>query len=97
MIPKEHLATTASLEQSHWRLVRHMTKVGEKIMERQKAEAVPMALCKFGVHQPPFNSVNHLHLHCLCPPYKSMLHSLKYKSQPWFISAEALVKKLSMR
>uniref|UniRef100_A0A7S3E3S4 HIT domain-containing protein n=1 Tax=Chloropicon laureae TaxID=464258 RepID=A0A7S3E3S4_9CHLO len=98
VLPKEHLATTASLEQSHWRLVQHMLKVGMRTMERQKgSDAAPMALCKFGFHQPPFNSVDHLHLHCLCPPYRSILHSLKYKSLPWFISAEALVKKLSMR
>jgi len=26
-------------------------------------------LDRFGFHQPPLNSVNHLHLHCLALPY----------------------------
>ena len=69
-----------------------------RTMERQKgSDAAPMALCKFGFHQPPFYSVKHLHMHCLCPPYTSMLHAMKYKSLPWFITAEAIVKRLSLR
>ena len=93
VIPKEHIATTNSLDQRHRNLVVHMYDVGKKLMK----ETRPEAHCKFGFHQPPFYSVKHLHMHCLCPPYTSMLHAMKYKSLPWFITAEAIVKRLSLR
>ena len=24
----------------------------------------------FGFHSPPFSSINHLHMHCILPPFK---------------------------
>lgn len=56
---------------------------------------------RYGFHIPPFNSINHLHLHCLQEPF-TLLGRLKYpiasgspnakpptiKGWSWFVTAE---------
>jgi hypothetical protein len=37
----------------------------------QGMSKVYVSLCRFGFHRPPFNSVDHLHLHCMALPYIS--------------------------
>lgn len=95
VIPKAHIATTNELGQRDRGLAKHLYKVGLKLIEEANPEA--KYRCNFGYHQPPFNRVDHLHMHCLCPPYKSVFHSMKYVGQPWFITAEAIIKRLSLR
>ncbi|CAN6878443.1 unnamed protein product [Brassica oleracea] len=38
----------------------HMLSVGKELLHKD----APQTLHRFGFHQPPFNSVDHLHLHC---------------------------------
>eukprot|EP01137_Pigoraptor_chileana_P028804 Opistho-2@13155 len=57
---------------------------------------------RFGFHVPPFTSVDHLHLHCLAPPFvkRNPLFSafkgfhLKYtENAPWYMPADQLVRR----
>jgi hypothetical protein len=34
--------------------------------------------CHLGFHRPPFNSVDHLHLHAVCPPFRSVFQRAKF-------------------
>ncbi len=51
----------------------------------------------YGFHVPPFHSIDHLHLHCVTPPYRGW-RALKYKpGTPWFVTVEELLDKLNKR
>ncbi|XP_039121232.1 bifunctional adenosine 5'-phosphosulfate phosphorylase/adenylylsulfatase HINT4 isoform X4 [Dioscorea cayenensis subsp. rotundata] len=51
---------------------------------------------QFGFHQPPFNSVDHLHLHCFALPYIPRWKHMKYISlgSIGFIEAEKLLERI---
>ncbi|XP_056851372.1 bifunctional adenosine 5'-phosphosulfate phosphorylase/adenylylsulfatase HINT4-like isoform X2 [Raphanus sativus] len=66
----------------------------EKFVEFQD---IKPAARRFGFHQPPFNSVDHLHLHCFALPFMPRWKFVKYKSLgPFggFIEAETLLEKI---
>ncbi|KAL6530909.1 Bifunctional adenosine 5'-phosphosulfate phosphorylase/adenylylsulfatase hint4 [Orobanche gracilis] len=80
VIPVEHISTVKDLKRSPedfslgdnitMVLVRksfsHMLNVGQSLLRRDAPHAKHY---RFGFHQPPFNSVDHLHLHCFALPF----------------------------
>ncbi|XP_057860098.1 bifunctional adenosine 5'-phosphosulfate phosphorylase/adenylylsulfatase HINT4 isoform X3 [Cryptomeria japonica] len=68
IIPVDHIATVRNLQRrkEDYALVEHMLKIGQSLLQRDAPGALQY---RFGFHQPPFNSVNHLHLHCFALPY----------------------------
>ena len=79
-IPKVHIKDINSLTKEHVSLLENMRKFAvDYITERFKAEKTTEKDVIFGFHVPPFTSVNHLHMHCLIPPYKSYIFSLVNK------------------
>ena len=54
--------------------VEDMCRIGSKLL----TSIEPHREHKFGFHVPPWNSVDHLHLHCFALPHRSCL-ALKYK------------------
>uniref|UniRef100_A0A7N0TR39 HIT domain-containing protein n=1 Tax=Kalanchoe fedtschenkoi TaxID=63787 RepID=A0A7N0TR39_KALFE len=85
VIPVDHIATVRDLQ----RRTTHVLTVGQTILHRDAQQ--------FGFHQPPFNSVDHLHLHCLALPYAPSWRHLKYLSLwPYggFIEAGKLLEKI---
>ncbi|XP_042503854.1 bifunctional adenosine 5'-phosphosulfate phosphorylase/adenylylsulfatase HINT4-like isoform X4 [Macadamia integrifolia] len=112
VIPVEHISTVKDLQRrmADYQLVSHLLDVGQTLLHRDapdskqyrieetKVEEVPMDSSGFGFHQPPFNSVNHLHLHCLALPFIPRWKCIKYMSLgPFggFIKAEKLLKKIN--
>ncbi|MCO5558153.1 hypothetical protein L7F22_011730 [Adiantum nelumboides] len=77
VIPKEHIPTIKQLckGEQHYMLVQHMMQTGETLMRRDAPAAVEY---RFGFHRPPFNSINHLHLHCMALPFQSRWRAFKY-------------------
>jgi Scavenger mRNA decapping enzyme C-term binding len=50
-----------------------------------------------GFHVPPFNSVHHLHMHVIVPPFKSWYRNAKYplaKRYKWFLTSGDLLESL---
>ncbi|KAI7751283.1 hypothetical protein M8C21_003875 [Ambrosia artemisiifolia] len=96
VIPVEHIATVKDLQRrpQDYSLVRHMLSVGQTLLSRDAPDSTHY---RFGFHQPPFNSVNHLHLHCLALPFVPRWKRVKYSSLGplgGFIEAHRLLDKL---
>ncbi|KAK1438749.1 hypothetical protein QVD17_04559 [Tagetes erecta] len=96
VIPVEHIATVKDLQRrtEDYSLVSHMLNVGQTLLSRDAPNSIQH---RFGFHQPPFNSVNHLHLHCLALPYIPRWKRVKYSSLGplgGFIEAEKLLERL---
>ncbi|GMY30019.1 bifunctional adenosine 5'-phosphosulfate phosphorylase/adenylylsulfatase HINT4 [Fagus crenata] len=95
VIPVEHIPTVRNLKRriEDYSLVTHMLEVGQTLLRR---DAPQYTQYRFGFHQPPLNSVNHLHLHCLALPYTPRWKCVKYLSlgSLGFLEAEKLLEKL---
>ncbi|XP_031128399.1 bifunctional adenosine 5'-phosphosulfate phosphorylase/adenylylsulfatase HINT4 [Ipomoea triloba] len=98
VISKEHIPTVKDLQkrQDDYTLVSHMLDVGKSLLRRDAPQSKQY---RFGFHQPPLNSVNHLHLHCLALPYTPSWRCIKYTSLGplgGFIEAEKLLQRLKL-
>ncbi|XP_022154786.1 bifunctional adenosine 5'-phosphosulfate phosphorylase/adenylylsulfatase HINT4 [Momordica charantia] len=94
VIPKQHIPTVRNLQRraEDYSLVSHMLEVGQTLLSQDS----PQLKHRFGFHQPPLNSVNHLHLHCFALPYTPRWKFAKYLSlgSIGFIEAEKLLEKI---
>lgn len=95
VIPVEHIPSAKDLHRSteDYSLVSHMLEVGQTLLRRDAPQSTQY---RFGFHQPPLNSVNHLHLHCLALPYTPRWKRIKFLSlgSLGFLEAEKLLEKL---
>ncbi|XP_057860097.1 bifunctional adenosine 5'-phosphosulfate phosphorylase/adenylylsulfatase HINT4 isoform X2 [Cryptomeria japonica] len=96
IIPVDHIATVRNLQRrkEDYALVEHMLKIGQSLLQRDAPGALQY---RFGFHQPPFNSVNHLHLHCFALPYTPRWKKFKYFSYGpvgVFLEANKLLEKI---
>ncbi|KAL8536069.1 hypothetical protein ACS0TY_011631 [Phlomoides rotata] len=96
VIPIEHIPTVNDLQRrsQDFSLVSHMLNVGQSLLQRDAPHAKHY---RFGFHRPPFNSVNHLHLHCFALPFIPRWKAIKYMSLgPFggFIGAEKLMQRI---
>ncbi|KAJ8552669.1 hypothetical protein K7X08_020062 [Anisodus acutangulus] len=102
VIPKQHIPTVKNLQRSpeDFSLVSHMLDVGKSLLHRDAPQSKHY---RFGFHQPPFNSVDHLHLHCLALPFTPSWRFIKYSSLGplggfiGFIEAEKLLERIKPR
>ncbi|KAI8980126.1 HIT-like protein [Trametes punicea] len=101
VIPKKHIESVKSLDESHVEMVKEMIEIGHEVLEDLD---VPHHLRRLGFHIPPYISVPHLHMHVQALPYRSFLRRLKYpvvvgrsgheKGLSWFVEAEQAVRLL---
>ncbi|TKY70834.1 Histidine triad nucleotide-binding protein 3 [Spatholobus suberectus] len=95
VVPVAHIPTVKDLQRKtdDYSLVSHMLDVGKMLLHR---DAPQCQQYRFGFHQPPLNSVNHLHLHCLALPYTPRWRYIKYLSfgPLGFIEAEKFLEKI---
>jgi len=68
-IPKIHIKNINSLTKEHIPLLLHMKEVAKKfLIDSYKAKENEIVM---GFHIPPWNSIDHLHMHCMKPPFKN--------------------------
>ncbi|XP_020400683.1 aprataxin isoform X1 [Zea mays] len=96
VIPIDHIPTVNSLRKTKddHQLVSHMVKVGKDFLNQDAPNSEEH---RFGFHQPPFNSIDHLHLHCLALPFIPSWRQVKYTPLGplgGFIAAEKLLERI---
>ncbi|KAI0091445.1 HIT-like protein [Irpex rosettiformis] len=76
LVPKKHIDNIKSLHQTDVALAERMAEIGHTVLDQLN---VPQDLRRMGFVIPPFNSVNHLHLHILGLPFTSTVKSIMYR------------------
>ena len=74
VIPKQFIPTVVSLTRDDLPLLEDMRKIGLLLIEQNYPDAIRRNDYILCFHVPPFNSVNHLHLHVLAPASEMKLH-----------------------
>ena len=68
-IPKVHIKNKNYLTKNELNLLNHMYIKAKEFIELNYKNNLINNNPIFGFHKPPFYSVNHLHMHCIIPPY----------------------------
>jgi len=99
VIPKTHIVSVKELRTSDAALVRTMEEIGHKLLDDLD---VPPLMRRMGFHIPPYNSLDHLHLHVQGLPYKSLARASKYpithgwcryhKGPSWFVEVGQAIR-----
>lgn len=96
IIPKLHYGNPKSLEGRHLELVQKMKEVAFKILEQENADSNDV---RIGFHWPPFNSIEHLHLHVLSPAsqMRFFTNSIYRPNSWWFATVEWMLEHLKKK
>ncbi|KAI9493566.1 HIT-like domain-containing protein [Zychaea mexicana] len=95
IIPRAHITTVKALDNSHVPLLEKMMDLGRKLLSDQGFKPDDDTQARFGFHVPPFNSINHLHMHVQGLPYKNTLRKWKYtRGCPWYAEASHVLERL---
>ncbi|KAI8601127.1 HIT-like domain-containing protein, partial [Dissophora ornata] len=88
IVPVAHIENIKSLNTEHTGLLEKMRQRGIELLKDHGHE--PEA-SKLGFHVPPFNTVDHLHLHVLGGAMKSNFRKLKYQTgRMWYMDLAQL-------
>ncbi|CAM9113648.1 unnamed protein product [Chrysoparadoxa australica] len=102
VVPKQHIRNVDSVEPQDGDLLSHMYQVGDQILRRNAPGPVlnrglsyPRVFSHL-FHVPPYNSVDHLHMHCMEMPLLKPIHVFKYAAfAPWCKTYEKLAAQLA--
>ncbi|KAJ1980317.1 hypothetical protein H4R35_001170 [Dimargaris xerosporica] len=94
VIPKQHIGNVATLRVFHIGLLERMLQLGTQVLRKQGYESSEIRL---GFHRPPFNSIEHLHLHCIGLPMARWWGRWVFpaRNTPWFYHGTRLLAKLT--
>ncbi|KAI8891115.1 HIT-like protein [Backusella circina FSU 941] len=95
IVPKEHIRTVKDLDAPDVPLLEKMIDLGRKLLTEQGYNPDDSSQVRLGFHVPPFNSVNHLHMHVIGLPFKNKLIGYKYHiGYPWYTDANKVLMRL---
>ena len=97
VVPKEHYGDPNSLHsENHIQLVESLFETGKKVLQDNQADSDDAL---FGYHWPPFNSIQHLHLHVISPRSQMRFFARQiYKPNSyWFVTHDWLLQHLKKK
>ncbi|KXN82985.1 Histidine triad nucleotide-binding protein 3 [Leucoagaricus sp. SymC.cos] len=99
VVPKRHHDRSLSFQDIDIPIVQSMQRIGDKILNDHE---ISPSMRRMGFHIPPFNSIDHLHLHVQGGPYTSPLRDCAYpiskgrgsnhKGLSWFVEAKQAIQ-----
>ncbi|KAJ1648258.1 hypothetical protein LPJ64_000414 [Coemansia asiatica] len=94
VIPRVHFGTIKELKPEDLPMIGRMQDIGKRLLEEQGFSGDN---ARFGFHRPPFNSIHHLHMHCLGLPFKPKRAEKMFpkNGSRWFMTTAQLVEKMS--
>jgi len=95
VIPKAHRLGVDKLTAADIPFINDMLAFGKRISEKEAgAEKEKAAI--YGFHRPPFNTVKHLHMHCLCGSWNKLFSGVSFTNHTfWFISTQNVLADLT--
>ena len=107
VVPRKHITSARVLTGEDAGLARRMLEVGKKVVGGGAAEKSENETTsgenttRFGYHLPPFNSVDHLHMHAFQLPFDPEWKERKYSVEQWarfaFVPAGETCERLEKR
>ncbi|KAJ2606048.1 hypothetical protein EV177_006014 [Coemansia sp. RSA 1804] len=93
VVPRKHYGTVKELTTDDQELVIQMLSLGQRLL---REAGFSEEKTRFGFHVPPFNSVHHLHMHCLGLPFKPRYAELMFPKDGGrgFILSKHLIERL---
>eukprot|EP00752_Nemacystus_decipiens_P010230 g9115.t1 len=83
VIPKKHISTVGDLAPEDSAVLDRMRQVAEQLLKCDPSKM------QFSFHIPPWNSIDHLHLHALETPFLSWWQGVRFsEGKPWCASFE---------
>ena len=98
VIPKQYISSVSSLTRQDFQLVQDMQTMAHDLLRDYAPNALATGDYRLVFHIPPFNSVNHLHLHVLAPvseipnPYYRFVKYAEHTR--WSISVERVLRRI---
>jgi diadenosine tetraphosphate (Ap4A) HIT family hydrolase len=98
VVPNEHIQNISTIKPgpTSSALLREMKQFGLQCVQEEEP-SIQEKDCRFVFHRPPFNSVDHLHLHVHVEPYVTKWKKLTYApGWPWCESYDSLYSKINI-
>lgn len=96
VVPRHrHIRGVENLEQEDIPLLQHMRQIGQQLSSSPA--------CYTGFHQWPLRSVDHLHLHCIVPPFKYSIYKAMFTpfardgGSMGYVSFDAVIRNISIK
>ncbi|KDR20307.1 histidine triad nucleotide-binding protein 3-like isoform X1 [Zootermopsis nevadensis] len=93
IVTREHIQNAKQLTTEHRHVVEKLIEIAKQVLTEEGAD---LSDVRFGFHWPPFNSIQHLHLHAISPASSlGFVSRLIFRPNSWwFVSPEYVTSRL---